>query len=412
MLALIIGGGTEQGIWTDHLLQIAMLPALFLGLGQLSSSRFAPAAKVLAIGIVTLVLVQFVPVLRDPVMPEILPSAGGLSLFSPAPQRSLEAALFALPLLGFTLFLSRFSDANLERCLRFLFIGLFVNLSVALVQLSYDQNVSVSNLLPFSILAGMFVNDNHFSSLVFAMIPLIAYYLLVRERQIALYLAVAAVIVFIQFAVGSRAGMGISGTLSILSLFWFLSRKLSFATRAGIFLLASTLMIAFVAFYAFDDPLKGDLRKVFFTTTWRAIQDHWLTGSGLGTFTLVYPAYELRQNINELYANHVHNDYLEILLETGIAGIALIAFFFVLVIKNFRRLPLSEAAGLSILALAIHSLVDYPLRTMALGVILAYLSAVVLSAKPYAGDEKHKLGKVEHPGSRIRRTTPKSPAAM
>ena len=74
VLAMVIGGGTEQGLWTDHLLQIVMLPALYLGLGGIASSRFSSLAKILVVCILVVVLVQFAPIIRNAELPEILPS--------------------------------------------------------------------------------------------------------------------------------------------------------------------------------------------------------------------------------------------------------------------------------------------------------------------------------------------------
>src|SRR5216684_1913143 len=51
---------------------------------------------------------------------------------------------------------------------------------------------------------------------------------------------------------------------------------------------------------------------------WHMFLDHPWTGTGLGTLPLVFPAYE------SLYdgkiVNHAHNDYLEMLADTGLAG--------------------------------------------------------------------------------------------
>lgn len=383
VLALIIGGGTEQGIWTDHLLEIVMLPALFWGLGGFSSSRFGNGSRFLVIVIFCLLFAQFIPLERALPLPDVVQGIGKISLFSPAPQRSLEAALFASSLIGFALFVSRLTDRYQQGLLRFVFFGFAINIFAGILELSYSQQQFVhTGILPYYLAAGLFVNDNHFASLIYAMIPLIAYQFLARSSQIWIYLTATILIVFFSFAVGSRAGIAISLALSALCLFWFLTKSFSYAVRISLFLAGVVGLLAILALHGFDDPLKGDLRETYYATTWRAIEDHWLTGTGLGTFTLVYPAYELRENITDLYANHVHNDYLELLLETGIAGIVLIAAYFLLVLRNFTRSALAEACAFSILALAIHSLVDYPLRTMALGVIFSYLSAVVLSSRP------------------------------
>src|SRR4029077_14034256 len=52
--------------------------------------------------------------------------------------------------------------------------------------------------------------------------------------------------------------------------------------------------------------------------TWRIFLDHRWTGTGLGTIQTVFPAYETLYDGKVV--NHSHNDYLEALAETGIAG--------------------------------------------------------------------------------------------
>lgn len=57
-------------------------------------------------------------------------------------------------------------------------------------------------------------------------------------------------------------------------------------------------------------------------------KDYWLSGIGLGLepFKLVYPKYSL----NAAYAHHSHNIYIQLIIETGIAG--LLMFFAIIVV--------------------------------------------------------------------------------
>lgn len=52
--------------------------------------------------------------------------------------------------------------------------------------------------------------------------------------------------------------------------------------------------------------------------SWKIVQDYWPSGIGLGLepFKLIYPKYSL----NAAYAHHSHNIYIQLLIETGIAG--------------------------------------------------------------------------------------------
>lgn len=393
ILALMMGGGTQQGLWSDHLLQILMLPALFLGLGNLPASRFSLVAKAVAVLLLLLVAWQFAPIPRSwPAVPGMDAIQG--RFFSPAPGRSLQSALMLVPVLGFALYLSRFNDLDQLRLLRFLMIGVAINIAVAAMQLSFSGSAEIDNILPYTLRAATFANENHFSTMVFAVIPLTAFFYLVRVDRAFSYLVVVSILVFLLFAVSSRAGMAISLGMTFWCLFWFAVQKtqprkilmLSIAVVAAV-LVAGAIKVGFL-------NLEGDLRQVFFANTWRAIQEHWVVGTGLGTFVLVYPMYETSKDVINVYANHAHNDYLEILLETGITGIAIIVIYAVMVLAGMYRSKLAQAAGLAILAILLHSAVDYPLRTMSMAVIMAYLSAIVLSVRPYGkeGENTNRPG--------------------
>src|SRR5690606_11567377 len=116
------------------------------------------------------------------------------------------------------------------------------------------------------------------------------------------------------------------------------------ASKPAALLAGAVVLAIFSVGLDFAAALDAGSRSVFFATTARAIADHWLLGTGLGTFMMIYPAYEARENIMRTFVNHAHNDYLEIVLETGISGAVLIAFFFLLICRNFTRCRFAEAA--------------------------------------------------------------------
>ena len=60
-----------------------------------------------------------------------------------------------------------------------------------------------------------------------------------------------------------------------------------------------------------------------------AAQTYMPFGSGLGTFVPVYQSFEMAADIAATDVHHAHNDLLELWLETGIAGPALLVLFVV-----------------------------------------------------------------------------------
>jgi O-antigen ligase len=107
-------------------------------------------------------------------------------------------------------------------------------------------------------------------------------------------------------------------------------------------------------------------------------------GTGFGTFPLAYPPLEQVADIFSSVVNHAHNDFAELLLEGGIpAGLLLVLYLALLAVRlpalagsSFRT-----ALFLSITFVLIHSLVDYPLRTIGLGVVFAAFNGILFARR-------------------------------
>lgn len=383
VLCLALGGGTMQGLWTDRILQVVLIPALFLGLGRMDDSRWRLGARVLAIATLVLFALQFLPVSRA--WPSASSEVSASRFMTVAASRTLESLLVFVPLLSFSLFLSRFSDKDQERLIRFVLVGAFLNLVVGGLQLSSADGGGDASLLPYALSGGMFANPNHFSTMILCVIPLIGYlYLYSRERPL-FFLASAAVMIIYLFAAGSRAGMGLSivVTMITLFLFWRPLRRWRFRW------LAIAAVLAAAAFGLATQPdyraVEGQSRLEMLTLTWRAAVEHLPFGTGIGSFEYVYPIYEAPDRVTDYYVNHAHNDYVELLLETGIAAPLLLAGFMALLLQGMSRTPMARAFSISAFVVCAHSLVDYPARTMAIGVLLALFCAHILSDAPRKG---------------------------
>ena len=124
-------------------------------------------------------------------------------------------------------------------------------------------------------------------------------------------------------------------------------------------------------------------------------KDYPVFGSGLGSFPLVFPRYSA-QGTQEAYT-HAHNDYLEFGAETGAIGLSLLglmvllSFAAALRAQYLRRDPLmrglSFAAMMGILALMIHSSVDFNLQIPANALTFMLLLALAWISLYHAGDE-------------------------
>lgn len=119
----------------------------------------------------------------------------------------------------------------------------------------------------------------------------------------------------------------------------------------------------------------------------RVLRDHWLAGIGPEAFRSVSQRYEGAWK-GEMISFHAHNDWLELLIEYGVP-VAALALAAGLLWLGFamrdcwrQRDPvvawLGLGAGAALVSVALHSLVDYPLRSP--GLLTAASATVVLLA--------------------------------
>lgn len=120
---------------------------------------------------------------------------------------------------------------------------------------------------------------------------------------------------------------------------------------------------------------QGDARSHIWDNSWYAGRAAWPVGYGTGSFVPVYQAVEPLGDVDETYANRAHNDYLETLLETGGWGfvglLAVVGFVAarcraLLATRDPDERLQARFALVVFIVIAVHSLVDYPLRTLAL----------------------------------------------
>jgi len=119
------------------------------------------------------------------------------------------------------------------------------------------------------------------------------------------------------------------------------------------------------------------------------MKDYWLTGSGMGTFRYVYPAY--RGADIKSYTDHVHNDYYEFFAESGLPGILMLSGVLLwslitavqTMVRRHDQLAGSTAFAvvMSLSALLLHSTVDFNLQIPANAMTLMVILALAFIAK-------------------------------
>ncbi|QZD89458.1 O-antigen ligase family protein [Qipengyuania aurantiaca] len=128
-----------------------------------------------------------------------------------------------------------------------------------------------------------------------------------------------------------------------------------------------------------------DSRPDIWADTVVGIERYWPVGSGMGTFDEVFQVEESLEALITKKAARAHNEYLEILLEAGIFGVALVIawllYLLYAIICGLRTVqaPVTLAAALAGSCIALQALLYFPLRNMAelcvAGLLVALLTA-------------------------------------
>lgn len=130
-----------------------------------------------------------------------------------------------------------------------------------------------------------------------------------------------------------------------------------------------------------------DFRVLSFPTVWSSVKLYFPVGSGIGGFDQVFKIHEPLSLLDPQYFNHAHNDYIEVIMDSGAFGLALLSFlivwYFVHAFQAWtsstrRRTTLSRVGSVIILLIATASAFDYPIRTPIV-MMIAVLAVVWLT---------------------------------
>ncbi|GAA3786449.1 hypothetical protein GCM10022600_02760 [Qipengyuania pelagi] len=307
----------------------------------------------------------------------------------------IAALLLALIFAGCLLGLLQFSGANFDNPL-----------------INY-QDAAVS---------GNFANRNHFALFV-AIGCLLALVWGLRGDHDKKWKPIVAIgvlplFLLIALATGSRAGFLLSILAIATGLFltrsvllqelralprWMALTVLAFVFLAmvGAVILSFSLGRAVSIDRAFELNAAEDLRSQAFPYIIEALTRYFPVGSGFGTFDPVYRIGEPDSLLQPQYFNRAHNDWLEVILDGGIAGVALLTAVFVWIavtaFKAWRRGEGSRGlAGVGTVALILTMLAsvpDYPGRTpMIMAVIM--IAAIWLHV---GSQSSHQASKTRNP---------------
>jgi O-antigen ligase len=263
---------------------------------------------------------------------------------------------------------------------------------------------------------GPYVNRNHFAGFAELIIPLALVPLVLgkvrRERWfvVALFALLPVVALFLS---ASRGGIvSFSTQIGILVLLMLLRRTGGRHVLAGgMVLLVAFMLVSWLGVHQILErfssmqslEVTGGKRASMRQDAWHIFRDHPWAGTGLGTLPLVFPAYETLYDGKVV--NHAHNDYLEVLADTGLLGALCCAWFLgALLFYSLKQLLVSDtpfAASLHLSGLVaccgllVHSLVDFNLHMPAnalLFFLMAHLATAQIPKPPHKPRSRSTAG--------------------
>jgi O-antigen ligase len=250
---------------------------------------------------------------------------------------------------------------------------------------------------------GPYVNRNHFAGFVELVAPVALSLIVFRGMRRDLFLMaglLAIVPIGALILSGSRGGIvSFAFEIGVLALL-ARSRRGREGPRIGaiaIIALAALALIVWLgaghAIERFSTMHPGEVtlsrRYTMFVGASHVFRDHIVSGAGLGTLVSVYPRYETFYDGKLI--DHVHNDYIETLAETGIlggiCGLLFLGLLFRQAQKAFRAEQGHFSRGLHAAAIAalagilLHGFVDFNLHIPS-NVLLLSLQAYLATSAP------------------------------
>jgi O-antigen ligase len=288
-----------------------------------------------------------------------------------------------------------------------IWLGFFIAIFGIIQSLTFNGKLYwVRTLEHGGIPFGPFVNRNHFAGAMELLIPMALAMLAVRgvrRQQLPLVMLCAAVSIGALVLSASRAGivaLGVELVLMVVLLEFSGGEQRHLVTGIVVIALAVSLVAwlgfgpVITRFQTVQSQEVSVARRISLAHgAWHIFLDHPALGTGLGTTISVYPRYETAYD--GFVIDHLHDDHLELLAETGVAGgLCWLAFLGCLAWYGYRGLarstePSMKAAHLGALVgcagLLFHGFFDFNLHipsNAALFFVMAALATTPAAREP------------------------------
>ena len=352
----------------------------------------------------------------EPVL-EIAAARDGWRPISLHPRATEYAWLALLPCVAIFLLVSALSRREVRK-LAWLFVAIAIAeaiLGILQVGAGKDSLLTLGNPFGGGAASGTYINKNHFAALMAMALPMaLAFWAMetlppvdqhgerLREhprhadRQFArrllwslLIVLLIAALLFTRSRAGIGCGLAAFGAAS-LAMVWnaaTLRLRIGLVSLAGL----AILLAAYVGltpilerFAPEELALSYEGRLRIAGAAVAGALEFLPLGSGLGTFADVFRRFQTEGLTG--FIDHAHNDYAELFLELGVAGIVVVVLLGAAYVMRWgaltsRRLSrtlgyLQVAAGMGLLAMAAHGFFDFNFHIPANAIGFSFLAAV------------------------------------
>jgi len=305
------------------------------------------------------------------------------------------------------------TQEDVKRLAGFLTVAGFLIAIFALIQ-NLTSKGEIYWMVPVrgpSFIFGPYVNHNHYAGLMemLAPFPLVLSMMEELTPPKRVLLAFAGVFmagtIFLSLSRGGMTAFGFEVVFLAGVLWWKNASRRSAAILAAACLLilmfllwlgGKSLVERFVSFKTGDASYHT--RVQIARDSIPMMKARPVMGWGLGTFTTVYPRY--RSFYADVFINAAHNDYVQVLTETGALGFAaVLGFLAVVYVRGFRKLrgsglDLTQAATLAALlgvtGILVHSLVDFNLQIPANAATFYVVAAIAAASFQSTGRRRRR----------------------
>jgi len=280
-------------------------------------------------------------------------------------------------------------------------------------------------------------NPNFFGNFLVLILPIIVTQYLKRRSIFLLPLIFMDLLcLYATQTKGAWLGFGISSFIFAVFYGYFFLRDRMKISRGAFFGFASLIPLsAFVVIYFMGNVLSYSFRVNTWLSTWEMVESRPLTGLGVGSFKVIYPAYRRPaifhiEGKHNTETDHAEEEHLEQWMDNGLIGMGLylwIIFFVTIVglrglsahtenLKGARPPPVAyDLLGYltALLGMLIHNFTDVSMRFVSSGIYLGLLPGVIINlARGRALWELHYKEAAQPQSGKTPDTAPEPPSLL